>query len=158
MPKESEKQKTNTEVSGQMQQIVKPRSFPLRVILTVTTGRLLTERKGDKDNGISDLYDILGHMTGESPYTHTLGRFAEECKPYLYKWFPELGQAEVALSKLDEMIKISPTAQWDAVMIWLAYLSEVTECKVEYEIGRIPNEKHVRKNPIGELVEMKAAV
>ena len=144
--------------SDLVEQVVKPRSFPLRVILTVTTGRLLTESKGDMDNGIGDLYEILGHMRGESPYTHTLGRFAEECKPYLYKWFPELGQAEAALPKLDELLKISPTAQGDAVMIWLEELTTLTECKAEYEIGRIPNEKHVRKDPIGELVEMRAAV
>ena len=41
------------------------RLFPLRVVLTVTTGRLLTERRDAKDNGISDVYEILGHMTQE---------------------------------------------------------------------------------------------
>ena len=144
--------------SDLVEQVVKPRSFPLRVILTVTTGRLLTEGKGDNDNGISDLYELLGHMTGESPYTHTLGRFAEECKPYLYKWFPELAQAEAALKSLDKWLKISPTCADEGVKMWLTELTMTTECKPEYEIGRIPNEKHIRKDPIGELVEMRAAV
>jgi hypothetical protein len=143
-------------VSDMAEQVAKPRSFPLRVILTVTTGRLLTEGKEEGDNGIGDLYDILGHMTGESPYTHTLGRFAEECKPFLYKWYPELSQAETALSKLDEIIKTIPDCPAKAIKIWLACLTELTECKAEYEIGRIPNEKHIRKDPIGEMAEMRS--
>ena len=32
------------------------KTFPLRVLLTVTTGRLLTKSSGDRDNGISDLH------------------------------------------------------------------------------------------------------
>lgn len=66
------------------------KTFPLGVVLTVTTGRLLTKSKSQNDNGIGDLYDILGHMTGDSPFTHQLGRFAAECKPWLYRWFPEI--------------------------------------------------------------------
>ncbi len=30
----------------------KTKTFPARVLLTITTGRLLTEPKGDPDNGI----------------------------------------------------------------------------------------------------------
>ena len=46
------------------------RSFPLRVVLTVTTGRLLTELKDNQNNGIGDLYDILNHMTGDTLFLH----------------------------------------------------------------------------------------
>jgi len=35
----------------------KVRAFPLRVVLTLTTGRLLTEGRGERDNGIGDLCD-----------------------------------------------------------------------------------------------------
>lgn len=70
------------------------KKFPLRDVLTVTTGRLLTKGKGKDDNGIGDLYKILGHMTGDDGVmTHQLGRFSEECKPWLLKWFPELAEA-----------------------------------------------------------------
>ena len=49
------------------------RQFPLRTILTVTTGRLLTKAKGPRDNGIGDLYEILGYMTGDNGVmTHQL--------------------------------------------------------------------------------------
>ena len=66
--------------------------FSLRTVLTVTTGRLLTAPTEDGGNGIGDLYEILGWITMESsPNTHQLGRFADECKPYLFRFFPELG-------------------------------------------------------------------
>ena len=41
------------------------KTFSLRTILTVTTGRLLTKGKTERDNGIGDLYEILGWMSGE---------------------------------------------------------------------------------------------
>src|SRR5688572_14476801 len=77
------------------------KTFPLRVVLTVTTGRLLTEPKGERDNGISDVYQILGWMTNDEPFTHQLPRFCDECKPWLLRWFPELAAAESALQILD---------------------------------------------------------
>ncbi len=64
--------------------------FPLRVLLTVTTGRLLTQSRGPRDNGIGDLYELLGWMTNDEPFTHQLPRFADECKPWILQWFPEL--------------------------------------------------------------------
>lgn len=82
------------------------KAFPLRTILTVTTGRLLTKRKDPNDNGIGDLYEFLEWMCGEPPFTHTLGRFSKECKPYLFRWFPELTEPEtdVNLARLDALL------------------------------------------------------
>ena len=79
------------------------KQFDLRVLLTVTTGRLLTKSLEPGDNGISALYDLLGWMTNDQPFTHKLPRFADECNPWLLRWFPELAQVET--DTLDELIK-----------------------------------------------------
>lgn len=136
------------------------KTFPLRVILTVTTGRLLTEGKGPNDNGIGDLYEILGFMTNDSPMTHQLGRFAEECKPWLYRWFPELQKAEEPkwLARFDTLIEDSKHHESEtiesAIETWLKWIQEpgTLGLKSEYEIGTIPMDDHERKNPYDELV------
>lgn len=58
--------------------------FPLGDVLSIVTGRLLSERH------MGGVYEILNHMTGEDLYTHQLVRAAEVCKPALLKQFPEL--------------------------------------------------------------------
>lgn len=69
--------------------------WALGTILTVTTGRLLTKREG-RNNGIGDLYKLLGWMTNDEPYTHQLGRFAEECKPSILRQHPELEKVDIS--------------------------------------------------------------
>lgn len=132
------------------------KKFPLRVLLTVTTGQLLTEGKGDRDNGIGDLYELLGWMTDDSPFTHQLGRFAEECKPLLYKWFPEIAVAEACLDSLDSWISKDKTGTArEGIKMWLTELKMMfPEIKDEYEVPKIPKEGHTSKNPISELAGM----
>lgn len=72
---------------------MKTKAFSVRTILSVTTGRLLTESAGPDDNGLGDMYRLLEWMTGESPFTHQLPRFGKECEPWLLGWFPELAAA-----------------------------------------------------------------
>jgi hypothetical protein len=123
--------------------------FPLRVLLTSTTGRLLTKSQGDHDNGISDLYDLLGWMTNDSPFTHQLPRFNDECKPWLLRWFPKLADADSLLPLLDEAIeKIGPERGCE---FWLDGLT----LDREYDVPRIPRDDHQAKNPYDELVEMR---
>lgn len=55
------------------------RKFHVGDILSVITGRLVSAR------GIEGVYDLLGYMTNDTPYTTQLGRFAEECKPHLHQ-------------------------------------------------------------------------
>lgn len=125
--------------------------FPLRVLLTVTTGRLLTERKGPHDNGISDLYRLLFWMTNDQPFTHQLPRFAGECKPWLLRWFPEIGKANVAF--LDELIRVEGGEK--GVEAWLEGLPALIGCKAEYDVPRIPADDHDKKHPVQELAEMR---
>lgn len=59
------------------------RRFHVGDILSVITGWMVSPR------GMEGIYDILGYMTKDSPFTTQLGRFAEECKPHLRQQFDE---------------------------------------------------------------------
>lgn len=138
------------------------KTFSARVLLTVTTGRLLTKSKGDRNNGIGDLYEILGWMTEDSPFTHQLGRFAEECKPWLLKWFPELEVAGSSknIARLDELCENAKARCENlesALEMWFKWMMEpgTAGLKESYEVQRIPLDNHESKSPIEELVEMR---
>lgn len=126
--------------------------FETRVLLSVTTGRLLTRSEGLRDNGIGAMYELLGWMTKDEPFTHQLPRFAEECKPWLLRWFHELQTATDALPLLDaELAKGQPE---NAVEYWLGTL-ELAGLPREYDVPQIPDDDHERKHPYDELVQMR---
>lgn len=130
----------------------KTKTFPLNVLLTVTTGRLLTTPKNG-GNGIEDLYQLLGWMTNDSPFTHQLGRFADECKPWLLMWWPELQAAEDALPALDALLV---TKHSDPIGAWLTSLHEQQpKLQAEYAVPRIHVGNHQRKDPLAELIELR---
>jgi hypothetical protein len=135
------------------------KTFPLRVILTVTTGRLLTERVSKTDNGIGALYEILGWMTHDTPFTLQLGRFAEECKPWLLKMEPLLGVCSQAdsLEKLDAWLAADKSeGRTEGVKMWLAQMKMMfPELRDEYEVERIPHDAHEQKHPVQELISMR---
>lgn len=129
------------------------KTFPLRVLLTVTTWRLLTKSKGPRDNGIGDLHELLDWMTGDSAFTHQLGRFAGECGPWLLRWFPEL--AAVDLGRLDALL--AEHGGESGVEAWVSELEADPRLKAEYVVPRIPADDHERKNPLDELVQMRGS-
>jgi hypothetical protein len=131
------------------------KTFPLRVLLTVTTDRLLTEPK-DGGNGIGDLYDILGWMTNDSPFTHQLGRFGQECKPWLLKWFPEIAPASARMTQLDGWLERDRSGGEEGVKMWLTELKMMFPAiKDSYEVPRIPSKAHHPKDPVAELIELR---
>jgi len=103
------------------------KTFELRDILTVTTGRLLTKSKSDKDNGISSLYIILDYLTGVSNFTHQLGQASTKVKPTLLSLHPELGN--VNLDYLDELLQDDDKGL--AILTWLDYC--ISDCKMKAE-------------------------
>ena len=110
--------------------------FPLRVVLTVTTDRLLTERKSERDNGIGDLYEILNWLTGDNLFTHQLPRAGETCKPWLLSLFPELSKANDALPLLDQAL----ATRSDAVEHWLNQIRMIApELKDAYDVAPVPD-------------------
>ncbi len=130
-------------------------------MLTVTTGRLLTAPKSDDDNGISNLYDILGWMTNDEPYTHQLGRFMDECRPYLLRWFPELTTDSQDITKLNKLFadgEAKNESPQQAVEMWLAWMLETgVALKTSYDVPRIPRDDHTVRDPRIELIEMRGS-
>lgn len=126
------------------------RPFATRTILSVTTGRLLTKSEGPKDNGIGDMYRLMGWMTGDSPFTHQLGRFAETCKPWLLRWFPEIDKAGSAKATelLDSFIRDDGAEK--GIELWLASLA----LPETYDVPVIPAGNHIHVDPLEELVGM----
>lgn len=124
------------------------RTFATQTILSVTTGRLLTKSEGPRDNGIGDMYRLMGWMTGDEPFTHQLPRFAETCKPWLLKWFPELSKAEEQLTLLDELMQKNG-AEF-GIEAWLGTLA----LPASYEVQVIPAGNHKHVNPLAELIGM----
>lgn len=134
---------------------MKTKSFPLRTVLTVTTGRLLTKPTSD-GNGIGDLYEILGWMTGEPPFTYQLGRFSEECRPALLESFPELrcvgSRGDGDFTELEKLIKENGQ---QGIEMWLGRLqTQFPEIKDSYEVPKTGPRDHVSINPMDELAAM----
>ena len=130
------------------------KTFSLRTVLYVTTGRLLTEPKGERDNGIGDVYEILNWITMDNLFTHQLGRAMNECKPILLEKFPELGFAEAAEKNLDIWLAKSPTCPEEGIKIWITEIKMMCPAlKDEYEIGQYPI-VHQVINPVEEMRRM----
>lgn len=75
------------------------KELPTLFVLSVVTGRNMEER------GIAGVYEVLNWMTGESLYTHQLGRVADEARPVLLAALPQL---QAAVDDAEAM----PDADW----------------------------------------------
>lgn len=129
------------------------KTFPLRVVLTVTTGRLLTEPRGPRDNGISDLYQLLNWITSDNLFTHQLPRAESVAQPYVLGCFPELAAANDYLPKLDEALNADKSNAGHAINEWLAEVK--TQCRFAdtYDIAPM-SEGWTRIDPMIELETM----
>jgi len=133
---------------------MKTKMFPLNVVLTVTTGRLLTTSNNPGDNGIGQLYEILNWITDDNLYTHQLARVAKECKPFLFEQFIELESVGVLwLDVLDALMKKHEAKK--GIELWIDELKiKIPELKNEYNIPQMPKDKHEIKDPILEAEDM----
>ncbi len=129
---------------------MKTKSFPARVLLTATTGRLLTKSRKDS-NGINDLYALLNWMTEDDLFTHQLPRSCRECSPWLLRWFPELKEVEAFLPDLDKTVKLLGAEK--GVESWLKKVCK--KLSDSYKVPRIPKDDHEHKDAYDELVEMQ---
>lgn len=121
------------------------KDFPTLAVLSVTSGRLLTQPKdASEGNGIGQMYEVLGWMTDDSPFTHQLGRFAEECKPWIHRWHPEIVEADKLIVESCEAgnVKACQSAM-------LARFGETIT------LQKIPRDDHDVKSPFDELVAMR---
>ena len=122
------------------------KTFSTLAVLSVTTGRLLSRSEKPNDNGIYQLYELLGHMTNDTPYTHQLGRFSDECKPWLFRWFPALAAVT------DQIVAACEAGRAQEICDTMEGLFGKT-----LEVDQIPKDDHTAKNPYDELVEMRGS-
>jgi hypothetical protein len=89
------------------------------------------------------IYDILGYMTDDSPYTTQLGRFAEECSPYLEQ---RLGDAIKPYSEVPEGVKDNLS-----LYRWLHGVTEGMNGDPFLKVTKIGEDNHAVMDPITEL-------
>jgi hypothetical protein len=110
------------------------KQFHLGDILSITTGRLVSPRH------IDGVYDILNHMTGDSLFTHQLGRASDEYKPYLIMEMPWLAEIDHSSVTTDN---------------WQQWLQEqVAKYGEMHEVRPIHPEDHEIIDPVDELRRM----
>ena len=124
---------------------MKTKHFPTLAILSVTSERLLTQPKNESEgNGIGQLYELLGWMTDDSPFTHQLPHFSRECKPWLLRMHPQLADFMEHICRMCDDGKVN---ELQAEMI--ERLGETLP------VAKIPQDDHERKNFYDELVAMR---
>jgi hypothetical protein len=113
---------------------VTTRCFHLGDVLSITTGKLVSPRL------IDGVYDILNFMTGDNLFTHQIPRASRECEPHLLRQHPQL--ATVSTESVD-------------AQTWRSWLDAQVQQFGEYlDVEPIPQDDHVRKEPLTELIEM----
>lgn len=74
------------------------KDFPTLAVLSITSGRLLTQPKdASEGNGFDQIYEVLEWMTNDLPNCTNWGQFAVEaveCQQWIYQWHPEIIEAD----------------------------------------------------------------
>lgn len=109
------------------------KEFHIGDVLTITTGKLVSPRLMD------GVYDILNYMTEDNLFTHQLPRVANECRPFLFKQYPEL-----------ELVD-SNCVNKENVDEWLQ--KQIKKFGEYLAVEKIPKEAHEYKSPILEAIE-----
>jgi hypothetical protein len=95
------------------------KDFPTLAVLSVTSGRLLTQPKdASEGNGIDQIYEVLEWMSDDLPFTNQLVRFIEECKPWIYRQHPEIIKADKWIeNKLIEKCEVEDVKACQTAML-----------------------------------------
>jgi hypothetical protein len=83
-----------------------PKEFPLGVVLSVTTGRLLTKPGASgAENGIYAMYEFIDHcLATDECFDITAGAMAKKLKPLLITRFPELDIPQEKTDMLNHLV------------------------------------------------------
>lgn len=110
---------------------MKTKPFPLRQVLSITSGRLVCD--------MDDVYEILNFITGDNLYTHVLPRAARFAGPLIKEQYPDLAIAETEqnLARLTDLVagaKVLGESAMVGCQRWLDWLV-TAGLKREYEIS-----------------------
>ena len=119
------------------------RTFPIGVVLSVTTGRLVVKP-------FSLVHEALDFLTGDQLFTHALPRAMEFVSPKVLERFPEL--CTVNEARLDALLAgTTKETAMGACDQWVAEMAALLG-RDAYDLE--PVAAFERKNPIAELREM----
>lgn len=111
-----------------------PREFHLGDVLSITTGRLVSPSVMD------GMYAICEHLAGEAVWTHQLPRVADEAKPVLLSFYPELADIDYSGITQDN---------------WREWLAEQVERYGETRaVPQLSVDEHESIDPLSEAAEM----
>lgn len=113
----------------------KLKDFPTGAVLSVVTGRLVSE------NHMDGVYEVLNWMTGESLFTHQLPRVGREAEPVILALHPELVQTKEEA----EQVNGENWREWLAT--WKARYGETIS------VPLLTIAEHERIDPMSELSE-----
>jgi len=111
--------------------MTKIKTFNLSDVLSVSTGRLLSDRH------MEGVYDLIGHLVNDNGVT-TIGiaALSGRCKAFMLETFPKLADADLAL--LDSMMEGANNAQMNEICAqWIATQEE--KLGRTFEVPQIPN-------------------
>lgn len=114
------------------------KNFGLGAVLTVATARMLCE--------MDELYDILGHLTGETLFTHQLPRAGLAAREPVLNQHPQLREVQVPDDLHDE----------ETAKAWVAKQVEIYGA--ELPIAPLDPGVYDPKDPLAELFEMRDKV
>ena len=128
------------------------KDFPTLAVLSVTSGRLLTQPKDANEGNSIDqiyeqIYEVLEWMSDDLPFMYQLGRFIEECKPWIYQWHPEIIEA-------DKMIENKLTEKCEAEDVKACQTAMLAKFGETITLQKVPQGYHEIKNAIDELFEV----
>lgn len=115
------------------------RRFHIGDVLSITDGHLLSP------TAMSGVHKICDWLAGEPVWTHQLMRVADEARPVLYHFFPELHEIEFPEGLSSE----------EAIAEWL---SNIVEQYGEFrDVPQLSRVEHASIDPVLELQNMVGA-
>lgn len=129
------------------------KTFHISDVLTVTTGRLLSNRH------IEGAYSILNFLTGDSVFTHQIPRAMDECGPWLRAQFPQLFPENPTMKGLLEHLDLLPEPlpreeKRAAVDQWVETVRITMQLPVHLPVYEMGYDMHTSIDPVEELEAM----
>ncbi len=90
-------------------------TFELEDILSVSTGRLISEMAG--------IYKVMSHLVGRDLYTHELPAHAEQCKEEIKRQVPALDSPEMMLAEGKLSLMLDSIGEVDKPLLIIGWVS-----------------------------------
>ena len=127
------------------------KTYHLSDLLSVYTGRLVSLR------GVDAVYDLGSYLTGETLFTHQLGRACEQARPCLEAQFPWLLKVASLVPALDALLEDEAKTPEAAVTEWVASVAFTLDVPQSLDVRPMALDDRSPRDPHEELVAMVGA-